>query len=61
MIDYRLDPTNDGELRIFFNLSSLSWPITDEEMAEVRATADEIERQNPEMVVTIWFESRGRN
>ena len=61
MLDYRLDPTDDGELRIFFNLASLSWPITDEEFAEIDAIADEIKKRNPEMIVTIWFESRGRN
>lgn len=60
-MDYRLFPTDDGELRIFFNLSSPSWPITDEEIAEIRATADEIAGQNPEMIVTIWFENREEN
>ena len=61
MMDYRLDPTDDGELRICFNLSSLSWPITDEEFAEIDTIADEIEKRNSKMVVTIWFENRERN
>lgn len=60
-MDYRLFPTDDGELRIFFNLLSLSWPITDEEIAEIHTIADEIDKQNPNMIVTIWFENREEN